>query len=344
MYKEAYTDLPFSVGKSLYVAIPPFIIYGLCESIYAALAFGLKAEMTPYVSETTLFDDVGKYDFATAAPIHYRYMYNKLVELQGAKKETVMRKKLSRVKCFISGGDKITVQELLRMQQFFEVPIINGYGNNELTGGAVISPVYASKPDSVGIPMKDIIVTSFDINTYENLENGNEGEICIKSDSIFECYLKNEDETERVKQLHSDGAYWIHTGDLGYIDEDGYVYITGRTKRLIKREAFKIAPDTIENLIMTVENVRDCVVVGVPDTEHEGSQVPMAYVEVDLEGALECNTTIEKIRQKCVDELPDYEVPKYIEVIEKIPYKNTKHNFKLLEAMGNKYIESLVEE
>ena len=82
MQKEAYTDLPFAVGKTMYVSIPPFIIYGLNSSIYAAMAFGMKAEMTPYVSETTVFDDLGKYDFAVGAPLHYRYLYNKIIELK----------------------------------------------------------------------------------------------------------------------------------------------------------------------------------------------------------------------------------------------------------------------
>ena len=376
MQKEAYTDLPFCVGKTMYASIPPFIIYGLCGSLYVALAFGLKAEMTPYVSETTLFDDLGKYDFAAAAPIHYRYLYNKIIELQNkimeleekikqienesshisrkqiadsmkellsyTKKYSIIKEKLSRAKCFVSGGDKITVEELLAMQQLFEVPIINGYGNNELTGGAIIMPVYASKPASVGIPMKGISVAAFNPNTLEKLNNGEEGEICINSDSVFVEYLNNEIETKKIKQIHSDNLEWIHTGDLGYVDQDGYVYITGRVKRLIKREAFKIAPDTIENLIMKVEGVKDCVVVGVPDIEHEESSVPMAYVELQTEFIDSFEKIRAKIEQKCMEELPDYEKPEYIVNIEKIPYHNTKHAFKELEKMGKEYVEKII--
>ena len=341
MQKEAYTDLPFSVGKTMYVSIPPFIIYGLSSSIYAALAFGLKAEMTPYVSETTVFDDLGKYDFVTAAPIHYRYLYNKITEAKDKKEILSIMKKLSKVKCFVSGGDKITVQELLAMQQLFETPIINGYGNNELTGGAIISPVYASKPDSVGIPMKGITVAAFDTDTCDKLDAGLEGEICVNSDCVFKEYLNNEEETKKIKQLHSDGLEWVHTGDLGYVDQDGYVYITGRAKRLIKREAFKIAPDTIENVIMKLKQIKDCVVVGVPDLEHEGSSVPMAYVELQPEFTVNFEEVKRLIEETCVSELPDYEHPKYIVQIDKIPYKNTKHNFKELESMGREYVKNV---
>lgn len=362
MQKEAYTDLPFSTGKTMYVSIPPFIIYGLNNSIYASLAFGMKAEMTPYVSETTIYDDLGKYDFAVGAPLHYRYLYNKLIELENqinelekqntlsAKKElnhclkqlSKLMKNLSRVKAFVSGGDKITSQELLSMQQYFETPIINGYGNNELTGAAIISPVYASKPDSVGIPMKGITVATFDTETNEMLPNGTEGEICIQSDNVFVKYFKNEEETNKIKQTHNDNKQWIHTGDLGYIDNDGYVYVTGRSKRLIKREAFKIAPDAIENVIMNIKEVKDCVVVGVPDINMEGSMVPMAYIELDSEYIEQVNKIKEKIQQSCEKELPNYEIPEYIISIDKIPYNNSKHAFKQLEQDGKEYVENLI--
>ncbi len=361
MQKEAYTDLPFSVGMSMYTAIPPFIIYGLCGSIYVSLVFGLKAYLTPYVSETTLYDDLGKYEFGAVAPIHLRYLHKKITESmtliddlenngdthtkeykKEKKKLSIIKKNLAKVKGFVSGGDKITAQELLSMEQLFQTSIVNGYGNNELTGGAIISPVYASKPDSVGIPMRGITVAAFEPDTFNMLNTGEEGEICIHSDSVFVGYLNNEEETKRIKQAHDDGLQWIHTGDLGYVDQDGYVYITGRAKRLIKREAFKIAPETIENVILEMESVRDCVVVGVIDLEHEGSFVPMAYVEIDSNDDEKKNSIIAEIMDRCKRELPDYEVPKYVECIEKIPYKNTKHDFKQLEAMGEEYVRQLM--
>lgn len=354
MQKEAYTDLPLTVGMSMYIAIPPFIIYGLNNSIYAALAFGMKAEMTPFVSETTVYDDLGKYDIANAAPIHYRYLYNKInemkekeliasgKELTKCKKElAAIMKKLSRVRVFISGGDKITLQELVNMEHTFETPIVNGYGNNELTGAAVVSPVYANKPDAVGIPMKGNDVVAFDVSTYEPLMNGMQGEICIQSDSVFLEYLNNTEETNKIKQTHNDGLQWIHTGDLGYVDEDGYVYITGRAKRLIRREAFKIAPETIESAILEMKFVKDCVVVGVSDIQHEGSYVPMAYVELDSD-AVDYNSFKSNIMAKCKKDLPDYEIPQYIEIIDKIPYQNTKHDFKKLETMGEEYVKQHV--
>ena len=166
----------------------------------------------------------------------------------------------------------------------------------------------------------------------------------VYSPIVFVGYLNNEEETKRVKRVHNDGLSWIHSGDLGYVDAEGYVYITGRAKRLIKRTAFKIAPETIESVILEMEDVKDCVVVGVTDIEKEGSQVPMAYVELmnlSIDKPDEIKT---KIEQKCRAELPEYECPEYIEIIDKIPYKNTKHDFKLLEALGEEYVNQKCKE
>lgn len=361
MQKEAYTDLPLSVGKIMHVAIPPFIIYGLNNSIYASLAFGMKAQLTPFVSETTVYDDLGKYDVACAAPLHYRFLYDKIINLQkritelennnsqSAKKElketlkemSLIFKKLSKVELFVSGGETIATSELLRMEHTFNKTIINGYGNNEMVGAVIISPVYATKPDSIGIPMKDIEVATFEPETDLRLEDGSEGELCIKSDNSFIGYFNNEKETKKIKQCHSDGTEWIHTGDLGIIDSDGYVYVTGRSKRLIKREAFKISPVTIENVIMGIDEVKDCVVVGVRDINKENSYVPMAYVELYPEYDHNFNTVKQKIEEICMRELPDYECPEYVIKIDKIPYKNNKHAFKFLEEQGEEYVRNL---
>lgn len=360
MLKESYSDLPLRSGGIMYNAIPPFIIYGLNNGIYASLIFGLKNEMTPYVSEETIFNDLGKFDTAIGAPVHFRYIYNKIKELMKnieelEKENTVLSEielskclkelnkifdYLKRVQVFVTGGDKVTAREILDWQHLFGINCVNGYGNNEVTGAVAITPVYASKPDSVGLPMKGIEIAAF-TDTNEKLPAMQEGEICILSDSVFVEYINNEEETKEVKQLHADGKLWIHTGDLGYIDEDGFLYITGRIKRLIKRAAFKIAPDSIEKVLVTIPYIKDCVVVGVPDEEEQ--EVPMAYVELKEEYKEQFDYIKEKIMDKLNEELPDYEIPKYILNKDKIPYNNGKHAFKLLEEEGAVFVNKLNE-
>ena len=223
------------------------------------------------------------------------------------------------------------------MQHLFSVPIVNGYGNNEMTGAAIISPLYAQRPSSIGVPLKGIKVATFDPETGEKLEDGVEGELCFNSDSVFVEYLNNPEETSKIKQIH-DGEEWIHTGDIGRVVEEGYVFISGRSKRLIKRMAFKISPDTIESVIMTIPEVKDCVVVGVPDEVE--TEVPMAFIELNNEYNEMYKEIEAKILIKCQEELPDYEIPKHIQHISEIPYQNGKKAFRILQDYGTSIIKS----
>lgn len=351
--KMAYADLPFYVGNTMHISIPPFIIYGLGNSIYASLAFTMKAEMNPYVSENTVYDDLGKFDISLAAPLHYRYMYRKLEELKKdidilekdsspyAKKELIHKIKelkwvlngIDKAKAFVSGGDKIGAEELIEMQQTFNKVITNGYGNNECLGAVVVSPVYANRPGSIGVPMHGVDVKIASPETGETLPSMSIGELYISSDNLFIGYVNNEEETQKIKLIDKDGKQWVKSGDLCYIDKDGYIFPKGRNRRLIKKEAFKICPDTIEEVISSLSFVSECVVVGVKN--EKSSSVPMAFIVLKDKNIV-FEDVVDEIIKKCVEELPDYEVPSYFEQIESIPYTpNDKQDFLKLENIGN---------
>lgn len=355
--KMAYTDLPFYKGGTMHISVPPFIIYGLGNSVYGSLAFTMKALMNPFVDENTVYNDLGKFDMSLGAPLHYRYIYNKLNELNNeidelskdsskeARKELMRKmKELKRVtsgiekaKVFVSGGDKIGADELIAMQQAFDTPIVNGYGNNECLGATVVSPMFANKPGSIGVPMHGIDVKVVDPESGGELVSPNIGELYISSDNLFVEYLNNPEETKKIKEIDELGKQWVKTGDLCYIDSDGYIIPKGRNRRLIKKEAFKISPDTIEEVISSIPFVNECVVVGVDD--EKSSSVPMAFVVLN-NSSINFDDAKELIKEKCVDDLPDYEVPSYFEKIDKIPYTpNDKQDFRLLESMGNEIVK-----
>lgn len=357
--KMAYTDLPFYKGNTMHISIPPFIIYGLGNSIYASMAFTMKAEMNPFVEENTVYNDLGKFDISLAAPLHYRYLYNKLKELNDdvnrlekdnsleAKKELKHKmKELKRVldgiekaKVFVSGGDKIGLEELVEMQQTFNKIIVNGYGNNECLGATIVSPMYANKPGSIGIPMKGIDIKIVNPETGMVLPQGEIGELQISSDNLFVEYLNNSNETNKIKEFDNLGKSWVKTGDLCYIDKDGYIIPKGRNRRLIKKEAFKISPDTIEDVISSLPFVQECVVVGVDD--EKSLSVPMAYVVLNNKN-ISFESVVNQIKEKCIEELPDYEIPSYFQQIDKIPYTpNDKQDFRALEDMGNEYVRNI---
>ena len=359
--KMAYTDLPFYKGTTMHISIPPFIIYGLGNSIYASMAFTMKAEMNPFVDEYTVYNDLGKFDISLAAPLHYRYIYKKLNELNNsinelekdnsleARKELKKKMKelkrvlagIDRAKVFVSGGDKISADELIEMQQTFNKVIVNGYGNNECLGATIVSPMYANRPGSIGVPMQGVDIKVVNPETGETLPQGEVGELYISSDNLFAEYLNNPSETSKIKETDEFNNEWVKSGDLCYVDKDGYIVPKGRNRRLIKKEAFKISPDTIEEVISSLSFVEDCVVVGVND--EKSLSVPMAFV-VLKDKNISLNEVEEQIREKCIEELPDYEVPSYFEQIEKIPYTpNDKQDFRLLENMGNEIVENMKE-
>ncbi len=356
--KMAYTDLPFYKGNTMHISIPPFIIYGLGNSIYASMAFTMKAEMSPFVDENTVYNDLGKFDISLAAPLHYRYMYKQLLDLNesiaelekddslSARKELKQKMKelkrvlegIERAKVFVSGGDKIGADELIEMQQTFNKVIVNGYGNNECLGATIVSPMYANKPGSIGVPMRGIEVKVVNPDTEEILPQGEIGELYISSDNLFVEYLNNSDETNKIKVIDELSKQWVKSGDLCYIDKDGYIIPKGRNRRLIKKEAFKISPDTIEEVINSIPFVQDCVVVGVDD--EKSLSVPMAFIVLKDETLL-FDEVKDQIKQKCVEELPDYEVPTYFEQIDKIPYTpNDKQDFRTLENIGNDIVKN----
>ena len=357
MQKMAYLDLPLYKGSTMHISVPPFIIYGLGNSIYASMAFTMKGEMNPHVDENTVYNDLGKFDVSFAAPLHYRYIYEKLTQLKEdietlekddsyeARKELKHKmKELERVlnginhaKVFVSGGDKIGADELKTMELEFDKTIVNGYGNNECLGAAIVSPMYANKPGSIGIPMKGVDARVVNPDTYKEVAQGEIGELLISTDNLFVKYLNNEEETNKIK-VTLDGKTWVKTGDLCIVDGDGYIIPKGRNRRLIKKEAFKISPDTIEEVIKSISFVKDCVVVGVDDAK--SLSVPMAFVVLnDLTVNFEDAKAI--IQSKCEEELPDYEVPSYYEEIEKIPYTpNDKQDFRYLENLGNEIVKN----
>ena len=149
-----------------------------------------------------------------------------------------------------------------------------------------IMPIFASygvgcgihMPLSVGIPLLATTVGIFDTKTGEELGYGEQGEICMTGRNMMLGYYNNE-ETEHVMRRHEDGTVWVHSGDIGYIDEDGFVFIKGRIKQIIiKFDGHKVFPVTLEAVIAKHEAVSGCAVIGIRDPDHAQGEVPLGIV------------------------------------------------------------------
>ena len=334
-HKMAYSDLPLGRGKKILVALPPWIAYGLGNAILMPLAYGTKVELSPNFDPDTVLKYIGKYTIAFAAPFHYRYLKEHFNEL--SKKQSEEFKK---VECLVSGGDKITVEENNEFENTFGTVLVNGYGNNEGWGVLTVNPTLHNKYGTVGIPKYRDLIISYDADNDKENTYGELGEICSLTDTSMLYYQENELETQKTLQVHKDGKTWIHTGDLGYIDEDGYVHLGGRARRVIIRLGFKISAYTIEDKISEHPAVKECVAISVNDEQEE--HVPMAYIVLKDQYKNISDTLENDIYNKCQKELKEYEIPKYFKVVNELPYtQNGKYDFVSLEKLGNEYVDSL---
>jgi len=161
------------------------------------------------------------------------------------------------------------------------------------------------KDDSSGIPLLCNTVGIFDPETGEELDYYHEGEICMTGRGMMKGYYNMPEETDHIIRRHADGKLWIHSGDIGYLDDDGFVYIKGRIKQIIiKFDGHKVFPVQIEGIIARHKAVGACAVVGIPDPNHGQGQVPLGVVE--LKNTLRDDVDKEAIRQeimKLCDEL-----------------------------------------
>lgn len=334
--KFSGTDLPLYPKFVLLKTAPAWVGYGLINSLGVGLAYGMEVLTTPMLGDDILYRYNQKYDVVFGVPLHYRYLNEHIDELDA----------MYRPLALASGGDKITATEIETFEEAFKkkgciAPIVNGAGNNEVLGAGVVCPVHNNRPGSIGIPMYDEAISIFDPDTLEEKKYSEEGEVCYKTESKFAYYEGNQELTDDVKRVHKDGTVWIHSKDLGYMDEDGFVWLRGRLSRVITVGAFKISASQIEEVAQSYPAVKECVAVAVPDSEY--GEVPMLYIVLKEEFKSEENAILEEIKELCQSSLKQKASPRYYNVIEEMPYtSNVKQDFKKLEQWGREQVEKEV--
>lgn len=330
--KLAFSDVPIGRGKTALAVLPPCIAYGLGNSILAPLTLGSKVVLSPTFETEVLLEHLGKFTISYATPMHYRYLNDNINVLNEKQKEM-----LGEIECMISGGDKISAEENSLFEEVFGCKVLNGYGNNESWGCLTVNSVKHNRYGSVGIPKYGETVISYDNERGNELKYGETGEICALTDTMFLHYEENMQETEKIKKMHADGKVWIHTGDIGFIDEDGFIWLGGRVRRVIIRNAFKISAYTIEDKICEHLAVKECVAVEVEDDKER--HVPMAYIVLQEEYKDKIDSVKDSIYEKCHNELKEYEIPKYFRFVDSLPYtSNGKYDFRFLEKQGNEFV------
>ena len=187
--------------------------------------------------------------------------------------------------------------------------------------------IYGDLNGSVGRHLKNTLVRIYDNDKKRFLPAGEIGEICIFGPTLCKGYFKEEKMTARLLQMHDDGRVWLHSGDRGYLDEDGNLYFCEREKRMYVRfDGTKISPYSIENVINSCDIVKRCMVVAVKDSAHSHGKCAKAIVELnDGVDAKKAHDTLRKFFHKNLDR---HMIPNEISIVKQLPYtKNGKLDY-----------------
>jgi len=219
------------------------------------------------------------------------------------------------IKASFSGAAPLLAETKKRFEEITGGRIIEAYSLTEATLAACINPYRGpNKIGSVGMPLPDVDVRIVDADDWtRELPNGETGEIVIRAAQLMRRYWNNPQETEAVLRRGADGSLSLVTGDLGYLDQDGYLFIVDRKKDLIKTSGYQVWPREIEEVIATHPKVADVGVAGVPDARK--GEVVMAWVVPRGDASL----TESEVRDFCRDKLAHYKMPARIEIRKELP-------------------------
>ena len=314
-------------GDTMLGILPMFHCFGLVVCICAPLMFGATVALVPQFNAKRFDKLIRQYKptILTGVPTLYEALLTN---------PYMINVDLSNVKYVVSGGDSLSPEKNNAVNNFLlehncNQKIMQGYGMTETTGPSCIGSLGSDKPGSIGIPMPGNVIKILDPETKEEMKNGEVGEICISGPAVMSRYLDNEEETNKMIEVHSDGIRWVHTGDLGYMDKDGVLFFVQRLKRMLIVSGYNVYPSYIEDVILKHPAVELCGVIGIPHPYKV--QVPKAYI-VLKKGYEETYDLLEDIKYHCSKNLAKYMLPKKYVFRESLPKTLIgKVNYKELE-------------
>ena len=328
---QAYPKL-FHRGQKLMNVMPPFIAYGFACGIHLPLVLGFTVIIIPNLDPAKLGSLVLKHkpEHMFGVPTHYQQL---------ASDPKLRDKDLSFIINYAAGGDSLSRGAEQTVNDFLAAhgaryPIAKGYGMTEVSSAATVAAGLDNKPGSVGIPMVNTVVAAFEPGTDQELPIGQRGELCISGPCLMKGYYNKPEETAILLRRHPDGRVWAHTGDMGYLDEDGFVFLDSRIKRMIIRhDGFKVFPSMIENVVSRHPAVHQCSVVGCADKDHTQGRLPFVYIVLKADTTAKKKQVIRELERMCAEELPEYVQPVAYKFISSMPMTPVgKVDYRQLEA------------
>ena len=329
----SYTTFDFRMGDSFMDMLPPFLGFGISIGIHLPLALGMK---------TTLWIDIEPdkvvQAFERIKPRHFvsgPVIVNQMLESN--------IKDMKFLSTFAGGGESLSIEQEKKVNSYlhnkgYNGNYVTGYGMTECCATVCTGMQGVYKEGTLGIPLPKVNMKIIDPENGQERKYGEEGEICFCAPNIMVGYFKNPKETDNIIKVHADGKKWIHTGDLGSVNQDGFLRFQGRIKKIYltkgsDNSVYKLFPMQIENELEKIEDILECGTIVVPDQEK--IHVAIAFVRVKV--GLEKETVRGKILEFARAHLPEHAVPQKIVLIEKMTYtQSNKIDYKKLEEKYRK--------
>lgn len=315
-WQYKYSGIDLQAKHRFMNMMPPFIAYG-SDMFHMPFVMGMKVDLIPMFNPKKFDKLVYKYK-----PNHFAGVPNHLTKLGDSKK--LQKEDMSYNITAAVGGDGISSQNHKKASDFLisrgaKNGVSPGYAMTEVNSVFSVCVKENFKYGSAGFPLPGATAGIFDESNNE-LDYNEIGQVCLESPTKMLGYYKNQKENDAVLQTHKDGKVWVHTGDYGYIDEDGFLWITDRIKNMIIRhDGFKIFPSKIEEIVNSHKAVENCKVVGIKDSDYPQGKKPKVHIKLKKEFVNQEKKVLEEISNMCKAELAEYAVPTDFKIREDFP-------------------------
>ena len=301
-------------GKTMLAAMPVFHGFGLGVCIHTVQFYGGRSYLVPQVSVKgySKLLKTARPNLIAGVPTLYEGI-TRNQEMDGVD--------LSCLIGVFSGGDSLSVELKKKLDNFLHehhatINVREGYGTTECVTASCLTPYNKEKEGSIGLPFPDTYYKIFKPGTQEELPYGEEGEICLSGPTVMMGYIGHPEENAQTLQKHADGRIWLHTGDVGAMDEEGFIFFRQRIKRMIVVSGYNVYPSQIENIIDSLEEVHMSCCIGVPDSYKMHKVKAFVVLTPGLKPSEEIK---EKILSACKKNVAKWAVPYEIEFREELP-------------------------
>lgn len=300
-------------GESILAILPIFHGFGLGVCIHTTLGCGMRVVLVPNFNPKDFGKLLHKHKISIVCGVPSLF--------ESLTKTSMGKNDLSKLKSAISGGDFMSKDLKNKVDTYFRehgsnAEIRVGYGLTEASAAICVTPTGEYRESSIGVPFPDTYIKVVRVGTHDEVPYGEDGEICISGPTVMMGYLNNLEETIQTLQIHEDGRTWLHTGDVGSMDKDGFVYFKQRVKRIIISNGYNLYPSYIETIINSHPDVFTSTVIGIPHPK----KVQVAKAFIVLKDGVKPSKEVEKsIKLHCEKNLARYSLPAVYEFRESLP-------------------------